>query len=433
MDFRFPRFVIMLTFLVLLPVNGLATEVTDEFSDFSELNLENLLNQTVVSASKHEQVISESPVAVTIITADEIAASGIANIPDILRDIAGLDVIVMTAGDFNVSARGLNKSGANSTLVMIDGRAVYEEFYGTTLWKSLPVALAAIKSIEVIKGPGSAFYGANAFAAVINIITFDPAEMLGTQVSARAGNQGESLSSVVHAGQSGNYSWRMSGDVERALNWELDMTDLDMTRLTGRLDRQLSDNSATSFSGGYTSGLQSFQPGGAQMNLDGETSFMRADYRAGNFQARWFWNCWALNLIPFGADYLSDLSYMDSNIHDFEVQHAPCLVIFCNLVAVIVSKVSSGTEKQSRSNRTFTLHSFTTNGVLPRISFCPWACVLITTLWWTAISPLAAGLSGSLTRGMHFEPHTALPIAIPAIWKTTSTSNTRDRSVLSRH
>ncbi len=312
----------VLLFLILLPSSSVATEAADEFSDFSELSLESLLNQTVVSAAKHEQAISESPVAVTLITADEIAASGAANIPDILRDIAGLDVINTSAGDINVSARGLNKSGANSTLVMIDGRSVYEEFYGTTLWKSLPVAMTAIKAIEVIKGPGSAFYGANAFAAVINIITYDPAEMQGTYVSARAGSQGQSLGSVVHAGQSGDNSWSMSGDVERALNWEGDRTDLDMLRLNGRLDRQLSANSKASISGGYTSGLQSFQPGGTQMNLDGETSFLRADYRTGNFQARWFQNSWALHLVPFGEGYLSGLSYMDSHSQDLEIQHA---------------------------------------------------------------------------------------------------------------
>ena len=77
-------------------VPAVASEAV-EYQDFNELNLEDLLNKVVVTASRHEQKISESPVAATVITADQISASGATNIPELLRDVPGLDVIVSAA------------------------------------------------------------------------------------------------------------------------------------------------------------------------------------------------------------------------------------------------------------------------------------------------------------------------------------------------
>ncbi len=59
-------------------------------------------------------------------------------------------------------------------LLLVDGRTEYQDFLGLTLWPALPIGLEEIERIEVIRGPGSALYGANAMLGVINIITRAP-------------------------------------------------------------------------------------------------------------------------------------------------------------------------------------------------------------------------------------------------------------------
>jgi iron complex outermembrane recepter protein len=70
----------------------------------------------------------------------------------------------------SVSAEN-NQTAANRLLVLVDGRSIYEDVYGSVFWTLIPVTLSEIKRIEVLKGPASAIYGLNAFDGVVNIIT----------------------------------------------------------------------------------------------------------------------------------------------------------------------------------------------------------------------------------------------------------------------
>ena len=132
--------------------------------------------ETVSIASRYEQPISQAPSNVYVITDEDIRQSGAIDLPTVLRRVPGLEIMQMTGGDFNVSARGGNQPFANKMLVMVDGRSIYGDVQGTVFWKSIPVTLPEIRRIEVLKGPASAMYGFNAFDGVINIITrHDPA------------------------------------------------------------------------------------------------------------------------------------------------------------------------------------------------------------------------------------------------------------------
>lgn len=145
----------------------------------SSANSELLLadEKTVVTASKSVQKVSDVPSAVTVISAEQIAASGATNLLDALRYAAGVDVIDQNGSVANVSIRGFNQQFSNRILVMVDGRSIYEDFFGGVLWHVTPLLISRIKRIEIVRGPGSALYGANAFNGVINIITRTPAEM----------------------------------------------------------------------------------------------------------------------------------------------------------------------------------------------------------------------------------------------------------------
>lgn len=112
--------------------------------------------ETVSIASRYEQPISEAPSNVYVITDEDIRLSGATDIPTLLRRVPGIEVMQTNAADFNVSMKGNNQLAANKLLVLIDGRSVYIDQAGLTLWKLLPVTLTAIKRIEVLKGPASA-------------------------------------------------------------------------------------------------------------------------------------------------------------------------------------------------------------------------------------------------------------------------------------
>lgn len=138
--------------------------------------------QTVVTATKTRQRISDVPSAVTVITAEQIEASGATGLLDLLRYVPGVDVSQQGNTVANVSIRGLNSQLANKLLVMIDGHSIYKDFLGIVSWATHPLLLCSIKRIEIVRGPGSALYGANAFCGVINIITKAPAELAASPV-----------------------------------------------------------------------------------------------------------------------------------------------------------------------------------------------------------------------------------------------------------
>lgn len=178
-----------------------------------------LKEETVSIASRYEQPISQAPSDVYVITDDDIRNSGATDIPTLLRQVPGMEVMQTNAVDFNVSVRGNNQLAANKLLVLVDGRSIYVDQAGIVFWKQLPVTLTEIKRIEVLKGPASAVYGFNAFDGVVSIITKSPEEMKGTTVQVAGGQIGTVLASTVHAGTVGNWGYRLSAGHEQIQRW----------------------------------------------------------------------------------------------------------------------------------------------------------------------------------------------------------------------
>ena len=88
-----------------------------------------------------------------------------------------------------IVTRGATGRNARSTLALLDGRSIYQDYFGMVLWDLLPVGLDDVKQIEVARGPGSAIWGANALTGTINIITKSPREMLGTRANVGIGER----------------------------------------------------------------------------------------------------------------------------------------------------------------------------------------------------------------------------------------------------
>ncbi|MDE2184265.1 MAG: TonB-dependent receptor, partial [Alphaproteobacteria bacterium] len=153
--------------------------------------LEQLFGDPVTtSATGSPQRVTEVPVNMIIVTADEIRRSGARDIPGVLRHVPGVDFLQWQADDADVSIRGYNQAYAARVLVLIDGRQVYADYYGLIPWSSLPVELNAIRQIEIVKGPNAALFGLNAVGGTINIITYNPRYDDLRTISLRAGTQG---------------------------------------------------------------------------------------------------------------------------------------------------------------------------------------------------------------------------------------------------
>lgn len=137
--------------------------------------LEQIFHEPVTtSATGKPQRGSDAPANMVIITQDDIRRSGAVSIPDALQFVPGVDVRHYGLVDAEVAIRGYNQPYNSRLLVLVNGRQVYSDDYGHVSWPSVPVQLAEIRQIEVIKGPNSALYGFNAVSGVINIITYDP-------------------------------------------------------------------------------------------------------------------------------------------------------------------------------------------------------------------------------------------------------------------
>ena len=138
-------------------------------------SLEQLFGEPITtSATGSPQKATEVPATMEIITADDIRRSGARDIPGVLKHVSGVDVLQWGTDDSDVGVRGYDQAFSPRLLVLVDGRQVYADYYGYTPWSTIPVELAAIRQIEVVKGPNSALFGFNAVAGVINIVTYNP-------------------------------------------------------------------------------------------------------------------------------------------------------------------------------------------------------------------------------------------------------------------
>lgn len=163
---------------------------------------EQMLGEPVTTAvTGKPQRASDVPAKVVIITADQIRRSGAISIPEILRFVTGLDVRRYGQLDAAVGIRGYNTALNPRVLVLLDGRQVYSDDYGMTVWPLIPVALSEIRQIEIIKGPSAALYGFNAVSGVINIVTYDPLRDKVNTATTVGGTQGTAYGEAVATGQ----------------------------------------------------------------------------------------------------------------------------------------------------------------------------------------------------------------------------------------
>ena len=203
-----------------LPQTGFAEvdlKKSPTFQDFSELSLEDLLNQVVVTGSRQEGRLSDSPSTMRVITEEEIRQSPATTLSDLLRMIPGFQSKTWLSQFTNTSIRGMvGASVINERILwMVDGVPVNDIRDGG-IWTDITIPLSSIKRIEILSGPGSALYGANAFLGVIHLITKGPEDYLSRnlhgQVMSSYGTFNTSINNLTVADETRGTRWLWSAD-----------------------------------------------------------------------------------------------------------------------------------------------------------------------------------------------------------------------------
>ncbi|MDQ3346520.1 MAG: TonB-dependent receptor [Acidobacteriota bacterium] len=166
----------------------------------------------VVSGSRAEEKLVNTPVTMTVIGTQQIERATSPNFAELLRSVPGLNITQTSARDINVTSRAPTGTLATGQLALLDGRSLYQDFFGFVMWDFLPVNLNEIKQVEVIRGPASAVWGANAVNGVINVITKTPREMLGTTATLGLGTFERA------GGEDAGSLWYISGTHAAAIN-----------------------------------------------------------------------------------------------------------------------------------------------------------------------------------------------------------------------
>ena len=215
----------------------------------------------VLSSNRLEQSVSDAAVSISVIDRETIEASGARTIPEVLRLVPGMQVGYSgnefgTKPQYVVAYHGHSDEYSKQMQVLIDGRSIYDPFFGGINWKSIPVNINDIERIEVSRGPNLATYGSNSFQAAINIITRTAAEDQGSFIQSNLGNNDITDLSYRYGGSNADLDYRVTissynDDGLDSAN-EIDYTDdTNSNNIDYRFDYQVNNKNTLSYQGGY--------------------------------------------------------------------------------------------------------------------------------------------------------------------------------------
>ncbi len=206
-----------------------------EEEDLDVLSLEDLAGMQIEVATGTLQLISKAPAVASVITAEDIEAMGAMDLAEVLESVPGLHVVPSRDGSLDpiYSIRGIHSLTNAQVLMLINGVPITQLLDGgRALGFLMPVT--SIARVEVLRGPGSAVYGADAFGGVINVITKTGEDIDGTEVGLRFGSFETGNAWVQHGGTWGGW------DVAISLEWL--HTDGDDQRIVGSDTQSIFDS-----------------------------------------------------------------------------------------------------------------------------------------------------------------------------------------------
>jgi vitamin B12 transporter len=208
------------------------------------------LNEIVVTATKTEKELKDVTQSVTVITADEIKRSTASTAAEVLQQAAG--ALVDNYGTpGSVNSIHLRGSSAGQVVVLIDGIRLNSPLNGQADLSALPIPVEDIERIEIVRGPSSALYGADAVGGVVNIITKKPVSTI-SRISGDVGSHGyDSLQLSTSSRKSSAY-YSVTGTRETADGYRLN-SDLEQWIVNGRAGYDVSKDTSIDLTANYIS------------------------------------------------------------------------------------------------------------------------------------------------------------------------------------
>jgi len=145
---------------------------------------------TITTASSQSETLNEVPVPTTLITTEMIRSCGASNLQEVLAAyVPGMHVIDCN-DDINIAMRGIYSNSQEKILIMVNGHRL-NSYCTNIAAPDYSISLEKVKQIEVLRGPASSLYGGVSLTAVVNIITWQGADIDGVKVKAGIGNFGQ--------------------------------------------------------------------------------------------------------------------------------------------------------------------------------------------------------------------------------------------------
>lgn len=196
---------------------GFAAEAQESTSfevsqDLQDYTIESDEREIIVTASRTEMEVKDSPNSVQVINRTEIENSKAQNLQDLLRSTLGVTVSEDGMGGNSIMIRGFD---ATRVVLLIDGRRISVDPGSPNQRELARMRMDDVERVEIVKGPGSAMYGSDAMGGVINVITRAPKEdrvevSYEKRIYQDYGSAGEDIGVYFSAKQRGSFSWTLS-------------------------------------------------------------------------------------------------------------------------------------------------------------------------------------------------------------------------------
>jgi iron complex outermembrane receptor protein len=168
------------------------------------MSLEELMEVEISIATRNPMPVRKAPAIATVISADEIRLMGAMTLLDVLERVPGIGVNRNYYSVYTIEIRGLKAIRQNKIKFMVDGHSINMPTTGEPFWSFEDIAVEQVERLEIIRGPGSALYGANAFSGIINVVTKSGRGINGTRISVGGGSFDTARANILHGRKYGD-------------------------------------------------------------------------------------------------------------------------------------------------------------------------------------------------------------------------------------
>jgi outer membrane receptor protein involved in Fe transport len=272
-----------------------------------------------------------SPSAVTVLTRDDVEASGATNLPDLLRLVPGMDATISTPSFASLSSRLYWTNGNHYYQLLIDGRDAMFEVIGQVPWMAEVISLDDIERIEILRGPASSMYGASALAGVVSVTTRLVPEKTSASVHITAGEVGNLHLGGRASTRIGSWGFSLSGGLNYAGPYNRPRAaGLEAYKFRAMAEYNWADNRRIRIDFGMSDAHGEVTSSIGLVDLHLMLRTLRLAYESENIRGRLYWSSTPVTFnveapLEFGGLRLANFATFEADVHsvDGEIQWIP--------------------------------------------------------------------------------------------------------------